>query len=51
MKKCPGYLFNSVEIHCAISNNRFLAVRFGLVRVGHGFINRLASDSFVVSFS
>ena len=37
--------------HCPVSNNGFGSFWFGMILVGHGFINCLASDSFVVSFS
>ena len=35
---------------CPVSNNGFGSVWFGMVLVGHGFINCLASESFVVSY-
>ena len=38
--------------HCPVSNNGFGSFWFGVVLVGHGVINCLASESFfVVSFS
>ena len=38
-------------IHCPVSNNSFGSIWFSMVLVGHGFINCLPSESFVVSFS
>ena len=40
-----------LDRHCPVSNNEFLAISFSLVRFSHGFINCLASESFVVSLS
>ena len=42
VKKCPGCLFNSVEIYCSVSNNGFSSFWFGMILVGHSFINCLA---------
>ena len=39
------------HLHCPVSNNSFGSFWFSMVLVGHGFINCLASESFVVSFS
>ena len=36
---------------CPVSNNGFGSFLFRMVLVGHGFINCLASESLVVSFS
>ena len=38
-------------IQCPVSNNGFGSFWFGMVLVVHGFINCLALESFVVSFS
>ena len=52
--KTPMYLFIIIVlywIHCPVSNNSFGSFWFCMVLVGHGFINHLVSESFVVSFS
>ena len=38
-------------MHCPVLNNSFDSFWFSMVLVDHGFINCLASESFVVSFS
>ena len=40
-----------VKSQCPVSNNSFGSIWFSMVLVGHGFINCLPSESFVVSFS
>ena len=45
------WYLGSLSYHCPVSNNGFGSFSFGMVLVGHGFINYLASESFVVSFS
>ena len=37
--------------HCPVSNNSIGSFWISIVLVGHGFINFLASESFVVSLS
>ena len=38
------------KIRCPVSNNSFGSIWFSMVLVGHGFINCMPSESFVVSF-
>ena len=49
MKEC-GYNYNSYATF-PVSNNSFGSFRFSMVLVGHGFINCLPSESFVVPYS
>ena len=39
------------SIECPVLNNSFGSFWFSIVLVGHGFINSLPSESFVVSFA
>ena len=42
---------NMKKIQCPVLNNGVGSFWFGMVLVGYGFINCLASESFVVTFS
>ena len=46
-----SFVCDTVRSQCSVLDNSFGSFWFSMVLVGHGFINCLASESFVVSFS